>query len=81
MVNPDELLDDVQRLGPKYIVLSTPDRNLLRQGTHAGPPHNPTHMREWSYAEFRAYIGSRFRIEAHFITWAAQATQCVLCRP
>jgi SAM-dependent methyltransferase len=79
--DPDELLGYIQKLHPKWIVVSTPDRNLLREGTHDGPPHEPTHVREWSYAEFRAYIGSRFEIEAHFITWPAQATQCVLCRP
>jgi hypothetical protein len=80
MKNPDTLLSYIEAIRPRWIVLSTPERNLLNQGTHNGPPHNPTHIREWSYNEFRAYISNRFRIEEHFITWPAQATQCVICR-
>jgi len=79
--DPDELLLYIAKLAPRYAVISTPDRNLLRFGTHDGPPSNPTHIREWSLAEFHAYIGSRFEIEEHFISFPAQATQCVLCRP
>ena len=60
---------------------STPDRNLLRVGTHDGPPANPAHVREWSFAEFHAYIAQSFRIEEHFISCAAQGTQCLLCTP
>jgi hypothetical protein len=79
--NPDELLLYIKKLSPRQIVLSTPDRNLLRFGRHNGPPLNLTHMREWSFAEFEAYIGHHFEIEEHFISFPAQATQCVLCRP
>ena len=81
MVNPDELLDTIDRLRPRYAVLSTPDRNLLRFGTHNGPPLNPAHMREWSFAEFQTYIGNRFDLLEHFISCAPQSTQCILCRP
>lgn len=79
--DPDDLLLYVEKLRPRYVVISTPDRNLLRFGTHDGPPLNPTHIREWSFAEFHAYIDSRFEIEEHFISFPAQATQCILCRP
>jgi hypothetical protein len=79
--NPDELLRYIEKLAPRYVVISTPDRNLFRFGTHDGPPLNPTHMREWSFAEFHAYIGSHFEIEEHFISFPAQATQCILCLP
>lgn len=78
--NPDDLIRYLQRLTPRYIVISTPDRNLLRDGRHDGPPANPSHTREWSFAEFHAYIGNSFEIEEHFISSAAQATQCVLCQ-
>ena len=79
--NPDELLTYIQRLQPKQIVLSTPDRNLLLCGRHDGPPINPAHVREWSYFEFRRYIEEFFEIEEHFISFPAQATQCLLCKP
>lgn len=81
LLNPDELLLYIQTLRPKYVVLSTPDRNLVRYGTHNGPPMNVAHIREWGFAEFRTYIQEFFDIEAHFISCPAQATQCVLCRP
>lgn len=81
LTNPNELLLYIQKVEPRYAVLSTPDRNLLRNGTYDGPPHNPSHVREWSFAEFNAYIGHFFEIEAHFISFPAQATQCVLCKP
>jgi ubiquinone/menaquinone biosynthesis C-methylase UbiE len=81
LANPDGMLSYIERIRPRYAVISTPERNLLRSGTHDGPPHNGAHLREWSYAEFRAYIDSRFTVDAHFVSWAAQATQCVLCRP
>jgi len=79
--DPDQLLLSIEKLASRYIVISTPDRNLLRFGTHDGPPLNPTHTREWNFAEFQAYVESWFDIEEHFISFAAQATQCILCKP
>jgi hypothetical protein len=42
---------------------------------------NPTHLREWSMVELHAYISTFLQIDEHFISSAAQATQCVLARP
>jgi SAM-dependent methyltransferase len=81
LVNPDELLDTIDRIRPRYAILSTPDRNLLRVSTHNGPPLNSLHMREWSFSEFQAYIRDRFDLLEHFISCTPQCTQCVLCRP
>jgi len=81
ILEPDALLSYIAALSPKYIVLSTPDRNLLGGGSHNGPPRNPAHVREWSFAEFDAYVDSRFEVLEHFISNNAQATQCVLCVP
>jgi SAM-dependent methyltransferase len=79
--DPDALLQYILRIAPKYVILSTPDRNLLRCGTHDGPPQNPTHLREWSMAELHAYLSMFFEVKEHFISCAAQATQCVLAKP
>jgi SAM-dependent methyltransferase len=79
--DPDALLQYIFRIAPRYVVFSTPDRNLLRLGTHNGPPLNPTHLREWSMAELHAYLSVFLEIDEHFISCAAQATQCVLARP
>lgn len=78
---PDPLLDLIERIAPRYIVLSTLDRDLLRVGTHDGPPRNPWHVREWNFTELHHYVRSRFEILAHFTSNATQATQCVLCTP
>jgi len=79
--NPDDLISYLLAVNPRYIVLSTPDRNLLRAGTHNGPPRNPAHAREWSFVQFEAYIARRFQVLEHFISNSAQGTQCVLCAP
>ena len=81
VVDPDRLIATIDRMAPSYIVLSTPDRNLLRLGTHNGPPLNQAHIREWSFAEFGAYMKEHFDVLEHFISCAPQATQCALCRP
>jgi len=81
VVDPNYFLENIQRMNPKQIVISTPDRNLLRVGTFNGPPQNSTHIREWSFIEFRAYIDQWFKVTEHFISNPAQATQCVLCHP
>lgn len=79
--NPDLLLDFIERIAPRYIILSTPDRDLLGIGTHDGPPANQDHVREWNFTELHYYIGRRFDILEHFISNARQATQCILCTP
>lgn len=78
---PENLIRFIQSMRPRHVVISTPERNLLMQGTHDGPPRNRAHVREWSYAEFRAYMESEFRVLRHFISNGAQGTQCVLAEP
>lgn len=78
--DPDLLLDLIVDCNPKLIILSTPDRGLLYDITHNGPPRNPSHVREWNMDEFNAYITSRFCILDHFISNKKQATQVVLCK-
>jgi SAM-dependent methyltransferase len=79
--DPDRLLSFVLRAAPRWAVFSTPERDLLRCGTHSGPPGNPAHVREWNFAELRAYLSSRFEVVEHFVSNAAQCTQCALVRP
>jgi len=48
------ILLDVLRNWLKYaraIVLSTPERDLVRGNNHMGPPLNPCHVREWNTDE------------------------------
>jgi ubiquinone/menaquinone biosynthesis C-methylase UbiE len=81
LAHPNEMLEFIQRIAPVYVIVSTPDRNLLRYGAHKGPPYCPAHMREWSMAELHAYLSEYFDIAEHFISYTPQGTQCVLARP
>lgn len=81
LVDPDALLSYIARTAAQYAVISTPDRNLLREGTHNGPPATPSHVREWSMVEFHAYVSEFLVILDHFISYPPQGTQCVLARP
>jgi hypothetical protein len=76
LVNPDTLLDFIERSQFKRAIISTPERDKLTKGRN-GPPHNRHHVREWNSAEFLSYIGSRFKIEAHRVSKAG--TQFVEC--
>jgi hypothetical protein len=74
VLEPDDLLSYLLAVNPRYIVISTPDRNLLRAGTHNGPPRNPSHVREWNFAKFEAIVASRFQILEHFSSSSTQRT-------
>jgi len=81
LLDPDALLEYILTIQPRYVIISTPDRNLMRAGTGNGMPANPHHMREWSMAELHAYLAEYLEIDEHFHSNAAQWTQCVLGRP
>lgn len=88
VLDPDALLRYIESAQPRYLVLSTPDRNLLcgapflaEPSPYLGPPSNGCHIREWTAAEFGRYIGERFDLMEHFISNAGQATQCLLAKP
>lgn len=68
---PDNLLRLLSRLikPAGYVLLSTPDRDRLRDGDRGGPPANPAHVREWNRRELAQYVESHgFRILKHFYT-------------
>jgi hypothetical protein len=80
-LDPDQLLARVAAVAQKYIILSTPDRNLLYSLSspfYHGPPRNPWHIREWTYIEFELYISRKFNILDHRISNRGQATQMML---
>jgi 2-polyprenyl-3-methyl-5-hydroxy-6-metoxy-1,4-benzoquinol methylase len=79
--NPDELLAFLVHLSGKYIVLSTPDRELVsgKRSRHLfGPPRNIYHVREWTFAEFVAYVSKTLNVVEHRVTNRAQGTQMVV---
>ncbi len=60
LVNPERLLAKLRRACDEgaCVVLSTPERELLWGVSHAGPPPNPAHVREWSTGELAAFLAS-----------------------
>lgn len=62
LLEPDECMAYIARLQPKYIVLSTPDRELLPDEWRRdnGPPFNHRHIREWTTLEFVEYCKKWF---------------------
>jgi len=80
LVDPNELLRFFLNQKFHYIILSTPDRNIVRGFEDCGPPKNSAHVREWSYIEFRKYISDWFDIVDHRVTNIEQGTQMIVCK-
>jgi 2-polyprenyl-3-methyl-5-hydroxy-6-metoxy-1,4-benzoquinol methylase len=81
VLEPDKLLEYLEKFNPKFIVLSTPERDLVRGKKDNGPPKNPTHIREWNFSEFNNFILGYFDIEEHFISNPKKkTTQCIICK-
>lgn len=76
VLDPDELLDIIEKSEPKIIVISTPNRD--RGLNQSGPPNNPHHIREWNKDEFSNYISSRFDVIEHLEF--DENTQCIVCK-
>lgn len=87
IVNPDELLNFIKSIDFKYLVISTPDRNIINQywglpdELKNGPPYNIHHVREWAYEEFQQYLQSQFNVVFHIDSHFEHATQTAICVP
>lgn len=79
--DPDQLLRQLQTAGVAKLIISTPERDLVRGALDFGPPKNKAHAREWSFSEFRNYVDRFFVVEKHWISHREQGTQVVQCRP
>ena len=80
LLDPDQLISTIKRVRPQHIILSTPDRNLTVKNwgyPALGPPTNRHHVREWTFDEFRDYIGGHFHVQDHCITRWDQCTQMI----
>lgn len=83
--NPDSLMRFLVACAKKWIVISTPDRNLVYpyrylEKNYFGPPTNPTHMREWTMPEFRRYVGRFATVVDHCVSNKPQATQMIVAQ-
>lgn len=82
LVDPDSLIRFLLKQKFKYLVLSTPERELVYSEDdprRLGPPGNLAHQREWNFQEFAAYIGRSFKVLKHLVTNIKQATQMIIC--
>jgi predicted TPR repeat methyltransferase len=70
LINPDKLLFYIKKYSHDntFIIISTPERDMLRGKNSLGPPENKAHVREWNVSELQRYIESRgFKILKHFL--------------
>lgn len=68
LFRPELLIDYLKSLAhnDSYIVISTPDRDLVRGPDDLGPPANLAHVREWNKTELAKFIKSqKLRIKEH----------------
>lgn len=79
LLDPESLMRCLARFDCRFMVLSTPARDLLA-GDPNGPPRNHCHVREWTFEEFGLYVSSHFSVVEHAISNRAQATQYVIAR-
>jgi len=83
MINPDDLMNYFCKQKFEYLILSTPERDLVYAKTdpeNYGPPRNKAHQREWNKQEFYRYVSKYFNIVEHKITNIEQSTQMVVCK-
>jgi SAM-dependent methyltransferase len=75
---PDFFLEQInQNIQFKTIIISTPERDMIRGKNDFGPPKNISHFREWNKKEFHAFISDYFLVNKHYISNAQQGTQVI----
>lgn len=75
LVDPDQLFNFINKINYKHLVISTPERDVVR-GTHdMGPPKNLAHIREWNKKEFSDYVSTFITIEDHLLSPGNKVTK------
>ena len=79
---PNELINFMKKFNAKYYIISTPCREILVKYFHRdnnGPPHNLSHVREWTFNEFKLYLNDHFKIINSFLGKEQIECQWHLC--
>ena len=77
--DPDTLLDFLDNIQFKQLLISTPERDTVAGSRDYGPPKNITRYREWNAIEFKMYVGERFKIKEQVIFKYKSVTQALIC--
>lgn len=88
LMNPDNLLSFIRAYAHRntLIVISTPERDLVRGKDTFGPPENICHVREWNMPELNSYVHHMdFQILKHFVVRPRknveqETCQIILCQ-
>jgi len=58
LVNPSYLLEKIREFlqHAPFVIITTPERDLVRGKDDFGPPKNQHHVREWNYDEFKKLL-------------------------
>ena len=69
IIDPQILMDYLNSFEFKYLIISTPDRLVLRDKisgygmrSWVGPPINEAHVREWEFDEFNNFLSETFNV-------------------
>ena len=65
--NPTKLLQSIHAMDDwlSFILITTPERELIHGVGNMGPPTNPCHVREWTVSEFQQLIRNHFYVDAN----------------
>jgi hypothetical protein len=77
--NPDDLLDFIDDIDFRLLIISTPERDGQAGKNDFGPPENTSHYREWNAVEFKNYLRQWFVVKDQVIFTTKSITQVVIC--
>ena len=80
MANPDDLMEFLESIQFRTLIISTPERDAVAGKNDYGPPRNTSHYREWNAQEFKHYVREYFTVERQWILPGKSVTQVVKCR-
>ena len=86
LLEPNDLLEFINKINFKFLVMSTPERGVIQELQKSfgwkveenGPPYNVHHVREWTFGEFKEYFSTFFNVEDHFMTPIQKECQVIV---
>lgn len=78
--DPWLMMELCYRTGAEWLVLSTPERDLLRGVADHGPPLNHTHTREWNTQELLEFLSPWWEVRENKVVDQVNMTNLVIAR-